>query len=417
MSKPAKDQSKCKPHKKAAAYDRKRQSERSQDRVFDSALCLIGETGGTIFGLTTEKRIEKQFAREGVDERISLEQAMDRNGPVIFVRSDAVIDQPLIPILAKRPNLMLVSDDDSAATAIAITMNGLQADAASALLLDGGADPGEFKLIVRSPADLGAAFWKGLRKRETPYARRVTSQTLREIEWRMFVGTYKGATDFVTKHVWPRPAFAATRALAPTQITPNMVTTVGAFMVVLAFWLFLEGFYFAGLTAAWLMTFLDTVDGKLARTTLTTSKWGDIFDHGIDLIHPPFWYAAWAMSLLGGLSGWTDQLIWWTLSVIIVGYILQRLMEGAAIKWLGLEIHIWRPVDTLFRQITARRNPNLALLTAFTLVGRPDWGFMAVAVWTVVCLILHGIQLLQAFAARRAGGELKSWMNAPTASK
>ena len=41
------------------------------------------------------------------------------------------------------------------------------------------------------------------------------------------------------------------------------------------------------------MTFLDTVDGKLARTTLTSSKWGDIFDHGIDLVHPPFWYVAW----------------------------------------------------------------------------------------------------------------------------
>ncbi len=113
----------------------------------------------------------------------------------------------------------------------------------------------------------------------------------------MFMGTYKGATDLVTKHLWPTPAFHATRALAPRGITPNMVTTIAALMTVLAFWCFLKGQFIPGLMAAWTMTFLDTVDGKLARTTLTSSKWGDIFDHGIDLVHPPFWYIAWAIGL------------------------------------------------------------------------------------------------------------------------
>jgi hypothetical protein len=84
-------------------------------------------------------------------------------------------------------------------------------------------------------------------------------------------------------------------------------------------------------------------------------------------------------------------------------------MEGVAIKWLGLEIHIWREIDTFFRQITARRNPNLLILTLFTLAGRPDWGLMAVAWWTVICLILHGLQLGQALLARRQG-PLESWM-------
>ena len=69
-------------------------------------------------------------------------------------------------------------------------------------------------------------------------------------------------------------------------------------------------------------------------------------------------------------------------------------MEGVAIKFFRLEIHIWRPVDTFFRQITARRNPNMAILTASWIFGRPDLGFLAIAVWTVVCLVLHGIQLV-----------------------
>ncbi len=41
------------------------------------------------------------------------------------------------------------------------------------------------------------------------------------------------------------------------------------------------------------MTFLDTVDGKLARVTLTSSKFGDIFGprHRPDPSALPWWWA------------------------------------------------------------------------------------------------------------------------------
>ena len=269
------------------------------------------------------------------------------------------------------------------------------------------------KLLARTPVQLGTDFWQSLRKRETPYAMIVTGENKKAVEWRMFMGTYKGATDLVTKHLWPVPAFHATRFLAPRGVTPNMVTTVAAIMTALAFWFFLKGQFIPGLISAWVMTFLDTVDGKLARTTLTSSKWGDYFDHGIDLIHPPFWYIAWGFGLLATGTQWSNGLFWTVAAAILGGYVLQRLIEGAAIKWLGLEIHIWRPIDTLFRQITARRNPNLVILTLFTALAKPDWGLLAVALWTVICLILHVFQISQAFAAKRRSGPLSSWMTRP----
>jgi phosphatidylglycerophosphate synthase len=386
------------------------------ERVFEPALCIVGETRFDVFGLSTPDRLMRQFQREGLTTVLSVDDARHRNGPVIFIRGDAVIDQPLIPVLLKRPNLLLLSSADQA-TPVAVTLSGIETGNAVALLSGEGPPSDHLKLLVRTPEGLDVEFWKGLRKRETPYAQTISAQTLKSVEWRMFMGTYKGATDFVTKHVWPRPAFHVTRMLAPTGITPNMVTTVSAIAMILAFWLFLEGHFAAGLIAAWFMTFLDTVDGKLARTTLTSSKWGDIFDHGIDLVHPPFWYAAWAYGLMLGASTWSSGTLRWLTAVIFAGYIVQRLMEGIAIKWLGLEIHIWRPIDTFFRQITARRNPNLALLSLFTLIGKPDWGFLAVAVWTVVCLLLHGVQLMLAFNAKKASGPLQSWMSAPAKAK
>ncbi len=402
-----------KPKKQISADTEQNGRSPASERVFEPALCLVGDGLDDVWGMPTADRLKTLFARNGVNEVLSLDQAAERNGPVILVRADAVIDQPLIPVLVKRPNLALAEGSGEDAHVLAIAIDGSLAGAAARVMVSGGLPGDELKLLVRTPTDLDSAFWKGLRKREVPYAMRVDAGNRKPVEWRMFMATYKGATDLVTKHVWPRPAYHITRRLAGTSVTPNMVTSVGAVCVALAFWLFLEGHFITGLIAAWLMTFLDTVDGKLARVTLTSSKWGDIFDHGIDLIHPPFWYIAWGYGLAAAGFQWSSSFLWLVLVAILAGYVLQRLIEGAAIKWLGLEIHIWRPVDTLFRQITARRNPNLVLLTFAALIGRPDWGLIAVAVWTVVCLVLHGVQIAQAFAALRAGGPLTSWMNTP----
>jgi phosphatidylglycerophosphate synthase len=376
---------------------------------FTSAFCIIGENGYQLFGKTIPARIREQFRRAGLEKELESGNLATHRGPVILINANGVLDQPLITALIKRPNLVIVSEKQTGSLVLAAHVRATDAEAVVSAMKN--VEPVERPgLLMRAPSEMDANFWSALRKRETPYALPLTNDTLAATEWRMFMGTYKGATDLVTKHLWPRPAFHVTRWLAPRGITPNMVTSVGAVMTVAAFFLFLYGHYSWGLLCAWAMTFLDTVDGKLARTTLTSSKWGDVFDHGIDLVHPPFWYAAWAIGLASWAISWSDTVFWTTLAVILGGYVVQRLMEGVSIKWLGLEIHIWRKIDTVFRQITARRNPNLILLTIGTLVGRPDWGLLAVAAWTGMCLVLHGLQLLQAFAAKPKDGPLQSWM-------
>ena len=76
-----------------------------------------------------------------------------------------------------------------------------------------------------------------------------------------------------------------------------MVTLVSLILVIISF-LFLNGHFIFGLVLGWIMTFLDTVDGKLARVTVTSSRVGHILDHGMDIIHPPIWYACWASGLI-----------------------------------------------------------------------------------------------------------------------
>lgn len=381
-----------------------------------SALCIIGRCEEKLWGKTPAERLRRQFAQAGVGRVLSRDEARGEDGHIVLVRADAVLDQPLVAIILRSSNLALIGQGPDGPAPVAARIGAEALDATAKLLVGNVGAVAPPGLDLRMPADLDAAFWKGLRKRETPYALILAPGNRGAVEWRMFMGTYKGATDFITKHVWPWPAFHATKALAALGVRPNWVTLVAAILTVAAFWLFLDGAFALGLVAAWAMTFLDTVDGKLARTTLTSSKWGDVFDHGIDLVHPPFWYIAWALGLTAAGQG-LGGLFWPVIGAILVGYVLQRAVEGVAIKWLGLEIHIWRPIDTWFRQITARRNPNLAILTLATLLGRPDWGLVAVAAWTVICFILHIIQIAQAFAAKRQIGEISSWMELSAAPR
>lgn len=224
----------------------------------------------------------------------------------------------------------------------------------------------------------------------------------------MFGGSYKGVTDFVTKYLWPWPARAATKLCAVAGLSPNMVTWASFALVVLAFWLFMRGQFGLGLVAAWGMTFLDTVDGKLARVTLTSSPLGNVFDHGIDLLHPPFWWWAWVAGLAATGQALADPVP--VLAVIVAGYILQRLQEGLFLALFKIEIHVWRQFDSRFRLITARRNPNLAILTVAWALGWPDLGLLAVAWWTLLCLGVHGTQIVQALYARRRGA-IMSWLD------
>jgi phosphatidylglycerophosphate synthase len=176
------------------------------------------------------------------------------------------------------------------------------------------------------------------------------------------------------------------------------------FVALVAFW---QGDFWAGLLSAWIMTFLDTVDGKLARVTLTSSKLGDFLDHGLDLIHPPFWWAAWGAGLAGpgALFGAFD---FWV-AIIFSGYIVGRLLEGVFILAFGQEMFTWRPFDFGFRLVIARRNPNLVLLSGGLMLGRPDLGFIAVGMWTMCCIFIQCIRIAQATALQMRGKEISPY--------
>ena len=250
-----------------------------------------------------------------------------------------------------------------------------------------------------------------LRKRDRPFVMPLDPADPEPVERAAYDASYKGVTDLLTLYLWRRPAFYLTRWAAQAGLTPNAVTAFGALLCVLAFYLFWNGQYWLGTLSGFIFMVLDTVDGKLARCTGASSKWGNVFDHGIDLVHPPFWWWAWAHGLAVYGRPLTPIYATMVLWAIIGGYVAQRVIKGIFMRRFGrMHIHVWRPIDSKFRLITARRNPNMVILVVALLLGRPDGGLVAVAWWTIVSLFFHAVRLAQASEQAARGKPIVSWL-------
>jgi hypothetical protein len=96
---------------------------------------------------------------------------------------------------------------------------------------------------------------------------------------------------------------------------------------------------------------------------------------------------------------------------IVGGYIAQRAIEGIFMRRFGgMHIHVWKRIDSQFRLITARRNPNMVILVGALLFARPDIGLELIAYWTMISLIFHAVRLAQASEATARGKPVRSWL-------
>ncbi len=371
---------------------------------------ICHESDIRLWGLTSQERIGRMLDRLGSYEVASDIRSLPPDSSVLILRGDFVFDARVLQNLSKEQNVMLKLETGGCVVPVAAHV-----EASVALSVVQGMQADQFAEMpnIRSVTleDLCDSFSNELRKADRPYVLPIREDTQTLLEKYLFSGSYKGVTDLVTKFCWPVPAQWVTRLCAVAGISPNQVTSLSLILVILAGILFSYGYFVLGLALGWVMTFLDTVDGKLARVTVTSTKWGNIFDHGIDLIHPPLWYLAWGW----GLISYSPILSWLTVEttclVIVVGYIVGRIVEGIFQWWLGgFVIFCWKPFDSYFRLITARRNPSMIFMTGSVVIGRPDLGLEAVAVWTALSTLILLGRLLMAVLEKNMKGSLTSWL-------
>jgi len=369
----------------------------------------VGDNPARAFGMAADARANALAVKAGMEPAIVPEP-----GRAVMLADLAFAWDPTwARAMAGKPGTALVKDGRAVLVHVPA---GMDAAPFAASMCGGRPFAGGGLDIL--DADRAEVANKELRKRERPFVLPLVAGEEDAVERASYDAAYKGVTDALTLYLWRRPAFYLTRWAARAGMSPNSVTLVGALLCVAAFFFFWEGRYWAGCAAGFGFMVLDTVDGKLARCTGQSSKWGNIFDHGIDLIHPPFWWWAWAEGL--GLHGPLRKVSYpglepvyegLVLALIVFGYVAQRVIEGIFMRRYGMHIHVWRPVDSKFRLITARRNPNMVILVGSLLFGRPDVGLQLVALWTILSLIFHAVRLAMANGRADRGRQIISWLS------
>jgi phosphatidylglycerophosphate synthase len=353
----------------------------------------VGDNPARLFGMDAKTRACR------LAENMGLECAETVDRAAVLANMAYAWDPVWLREIAARPGTALTLGGKPVLVHVP---EGRDAAAAMAGPLEG------YETIDAETAELNNA---QLRKRERPFVLPLDAENPIAVEKAAYDGAYKGVTDILTLYLWRKPAFHLTRWAAEAGMTPNVVTAIGAAFCLLAFWLFWIGSYWPGVAAGFVFMVLDTVDGKLARCTGSSSKWGNVFDPGIDLIHPPFWWWAW----IHGLEAYgtplepvySTMLLW----AIVGGYVLQRIIEGIFMRRFNrMHIHVWQRIDSRFRLITARRNPNMMILVAALLFRHPDTGIELVALWTLLSCIFHAVRLTQATIAHDRGEPITSWL-------
>jgi phosphatidylglycerophosphate synthase len=373
---------------------------------------VLEETTVRLWGLSASERLRRQLKEAGGVKLVPSAAELPKTGVILLLNGNFLFEVRTLSGLMTKSNSLLHSPQDGSVAAAIIDAANIDAARDS---ISGRQNASSAALQSISTDDL-TAFNETLRSAQTPFLARVSEDMKPELEGSLYGNAYRGITDLVTKFLWPRPAKRAVQVAASLGLSPNLVTTIGLILVLAACYLFLEGQYIAGLAAGWLMTFLDTVDGKLARVTVQSSQFGHLYDHLIDLFHPPFWYIFWGMSLTGlePVLGFDQGQMYW---LIVIAYVAGRIVEGIFPLLGNCSIFTWKPFDAWFRLVTARRNPCLIILTFSAIVGRPDWGFIAVTFWTALSTILMMIRLAQGLVARIRGGPLQSWLSADDVSE
>ena len=357
----------------------------------------VGDNPARLWGLTAEQRLG----------RIAAAQGLGIGEGAILANLDFVFDPAWLRWIAERPGHAVAR---GGIPALAHCVDGSSREQVRRAMLERRPAQAIQGLALVDQETFDTFHDPVLRKRGQPWVERLTAETAPAIERISYQASYKGVTDLLTKYLWPEWALWLTRLSARIGLSPNAVTYIGALFCVLAGLAFWKGFYWLGMAAALIFMVLDTVDGKLARCTITSSKLGDVLDHGIDLVHPPFWWWAWGLGLAAYGRPLEPDLYYASLAAVILGYFVGRAIEGAFILLAGMHIHVWTKLDSNFRLVTARRNPNMVILFAALLVGRPDWGLVGIGAWTVISCLFHLVRLAQAGVERARGRGIESWL-------
>lgn len=348
-----------------------------------------------------ERRLPLRWSRGDAPPALRLEQAL-REAPEeawIAVEADAVADPRLLAHLAAHPEPVVFRSRDGAARSAVLRLEGGLPDVPSgarlAEIADAALAQGTHKEVGEDDFD---GYIRKLRRHLPPYLLPVRDEASRDRAERfLFWSNYKGSTDVLTRYVYPPLVWHSVRPLARRRVHPNVLTLFNVAAALGAVPLFAAGWWVPGLALAYAMSVLDSVDGKLARLTFRSSRIGHLLDHGLDLVHPPFWYFGWAWALGGGT--FTSPVFQASIAMAAL-YVADRIATRVFILRTGRSVHSYTPLDVRVRTFISRRNINLPVFTLGLAAGVPVPAFALIVAWQAATFAWHVERVVRYWSRR-----------------
>lgn len=192
----------------------------------------------------------------------------------------------------------------------------------------------------------------------------------------LLAAAQKGCLDWPARFIHPPLENAAVRMLWATSITPNMISLLAFILGLYAAWCFAAGHLWTGLVLALLVGPIDGIDGKLARSRMEFSRWGDL-EHVGDKIVEYAWFAGLAAALGTGTA--------WALAALIVTTALAEALQGEFFRRMtGAQLDDAGPFERGYRLVSGRRNTFVWSLLPFALFGAWAAGLVMIAVYATL---------------------------------
>jgi 1L-myo-inositol 1-phosphate cytidylyltransferase / CDP-L-myo-inositol myo-inositolphosphotransferase len=325
----------------------------------------------------------------------ALAAALGNIDDILVVQEGLVLDERLIALMAEgggqalaiwpsdRPGAERI-DQHAVWAGLARMPGSLVADTASALT-DWDMQSTLLRAIAgQQPLRIDLATidtYAAPRRREVPFTWEPVGSEADAARARttLIAAAQKGCLDWPARFLHPVPENLLTRALLDTPVTPNMVTAATGVLGIMAGVAFMTGWLWTGLVLALLIGPLDGVDGKLARTRVEFSRWGDL-EHVLDKIVEYGWYLC--------LAGWfatQEHSSAWAVAAIIILFALAEAGQGEFYRrFTGVQLDDAGPFERGFRLIGGRRNTYLWTLVPFAALGLWFYGLVFIASYAVV---------------------------------
>ena len=354
------------------------------DRRHDERPALFVPSGTATlrpFGLDARMRAYRVAAMAGLDPGSAESLREDGGRGVVIQDIGHVVSPGWIDYIVARPGHLLVHRGRPVLAHARRPAERIEAER-----LFAGAAPSDavFTLVDCEATDLVA-----VDQRHRPFVAALDDNAdLAAIERALYDAATPRVSDMVTLALLRLPGFEIARAAARVGVTANRISLIAAIFALLAFIAFWKAAYGVGILCAFVTMMADSVDGKLAKVTGTSSLLGRRLDRALGLAHPPLWYVGWMHGVQLGERMLEPVYAALLTTTIIAAFVMIRSIEYFFERRHGFPMSLWRRFDSRFRLVAARRNVNILILTASLLLMRPEWGIQWVAFWSIVTLIV-----------------------------